>query len=140
MRIALVYPEESRKLQSIAAGLQSVFQDAGHSVQQMAVGSNTGGSSLYACDLAVVGSSISGFLGGKFSPIIAAFLQKSTGLERKKVAVFVSPHVFSVTKGTRRLMQALEQRGAFVFDFRTIRSTHEAQEFGKKILAAAARK
>jgi len=107
----------------------------GHTVEEIKVENTAKTPSFYPYQLIFVGSPVFGFFGGKYSDTLAAYLQRASGLEGKKTAVFVTPKRFGVRKATRRIMSQLEKKGSFVIDFRCIRNTAEATEFGEKLLS-----
>lgn len=133
MRIAIIYPGESRRMEAIAGAISSSSQDAGHEVEQIKIGRGMRRKSLFPYDLVYVGSPVIGFWGGKFSEELTPYIRECSGLEGKKVAVFVTPKLFGVSKAIKRLMASLEKRGSIVIDFRRIRNLSEARDFGQRL-------
>ncbi len=133
MRIAIIFPSESRNMEAIAGAISSSSKDAGHEVEQIKVGRGVRRKSLFPYDLVYVGSPVIGFWGGKFSEGLASYISECSGLEGRKVAVFVTPKLFGVTKAIRRLMALLESKGSIIIDFRRIKNLSEAKKFGKRL-------
>ena len=133
LRVAIVYPPKSRKMEAIVEAISSSSKEAGHQVQQIRAVRGIGIKSLFPYDLVYVGSPVMGLWGGKFSEEIASFIRECSGLEGKKVAVFVIPKMLGVSKAIKRLMALLEKQGSIIIDFRRIRNLSEARAFGQRL-------
>jgi hypothetical protein len=114
----------------------SSIQTMGHEVQKVRAEKSTRVESLFLYDLVYVGSPVLGFWGGKFSEPLASYLKKCSGLEGKKVAVFVIPKIFGVSKALKRIMKLLEEKGSIVIAFQSIKKLSEARDFGKRLSKA----
>lgn len=136
MRAIIIYSGKSKSMEAIVQALSSSIQAMGHEVQQVRAEKSTRVESLFLYDLVYVGSPVLGFWGGKFSESLASYLKKCSGLESKKVAVFVIPKLFGVRKALKRIMKLLEEKGSIVIAFQSIKKLSEARDFGKRLSKA----
>jgi len=133
LRIAIIYPGESRSMEVIAGAISSSSKGAGHEVEQIKIGRGMRIKSLFPYDLVYVGSPVIGFWGGKFSEELASYVDQCSGWEGKKVAVCVTPKLLGVSKAIKRLMALLEKKGSIIIDFRRIKNLSEARDFGQRL-------
>lgn len=133
MKVMLFYSSHSKKFDAIAEEIFATLQSNAHQAEKIKIEESTKTLSLFAHDLVFVGSQVEGFWGGKFSDQLAAFIEKCTGLQGKKSAVFVYPKPLRTGKAMKRIMQRLEQKGSIVIDFRSIKNKSEAKAFAQKL-------
>ncbi len=136
MRVIIIYSDESKSMEAIVQAMGSSIQAMGHEVQQVKAEKSARIESLFLYDLVYVGSPVLGFWGGKFSEPLASYLKKCSGLEGKKIAVFVIPKLLGVSKALKRIMKLLEEKGSIVIAFQSIKNLSEARDFGKRLSKA----
>lgn len=112
---------------SLTRQVMGQFEKSGHTVKEVIVEDLNAPISFRPFDLVFVGSTVESFFGGRISREIGNFLTGSTGLEGKKTVAYIKPNLFGTDKAMRRLMAQMEARGAFVVDFDSIKSLHEAK-------------
>lgn len=133
MKVMIIYSSETKSMEAVARAISSSTQAMGHEVRQVKAEKSTQAESLFAYDLVYVGSPVLGSWGGKFSPSLASYLNRCSGLEGKKVAVFVIPKLLGVSKALKRIMKLLEEKGSIVVAFQSIKKLSEARDFGKRL-------
>lgn len=133
MRTIIIYSGESKGMEAVVQALSSSIQAMGHEVHQVKAEKSARAESLFLYDLVYVGSPVLGSWGGKFSQPLASYLKKCSGLESKKIAVFVIPKLFGVSKALKRIMKLLEEKGSIVIAFQSIKKLSEARDFGKRL-------
>jgi len=136
LRVIIIYSGESKSMEAIVQAMGSSIQAMGHEVQQVKAEKSARIESLFLYDLVYVGSPVLGFWGGKFSEPLASYLKKCSGLEGKKIAVFVIPKLLGVSKALKRIMKLLEEKGSIVIAFQSIKNLSEARDFGKRLSKA----
>ncbi len=136
MRVIIIYSGESKSMEAVVQAISSSIQAMGHEVQQVKAEKSARIESLFLYDLVYVGSPVLGFWGGKFSEPLASYLKKCSGLEGKKIAVFVIPKLLGVSKTLKRIMKLLEEKGSIVIAFQSIKNLSEARDFGKRLSKA----
>jgi menaquinone-dependent protoporphyrinogen IX oxidase len=133
LRAIIIYSGESKGMEAVVQALFASIQAMGHEARQVKAEKSARTESLFLYDLVYVGSPVLGFWGGKFSEPLASYLKKCSGLEGKKVAVFVIPKLFGVSKTLKRIMKLLEEKGSIVIAFQSIKKLSEARDFGKRL-------
>jgi hypothetical protein len=68
-----------------------------------------------------VGCPVIGFFRGKLPSEFINYINKCSGLERKKSIVFIIPGLIGNDKTLKNLMSVLEKKGSFVIDFLQIK-------------------
>lgn len=123
-------------MEAVVQAITSSIEAMGHEVREVKAEKSARIESLFLYDLVYVGSPVLGFWGGKFSEPLASYLKKCSGLEGKKIAVFVIPKLLGVSKALKRIMKLLEEKGSIVIAFQSIKNLSEARDFGKRLSKA----
>ncbi len=136
MRVIIIYSGESKSMEAVVQAITSSIEAMGHEVREVKAEKSARIESLFLYDLVYVGSPVLGFWGGKFSEPLASYLKKCSGLEGKKIAVFVIPKLLGVSKALKKIMKLLEEKGSIVIAFQSIKNLSEARDFGKRLSKA----
>ncbi|TET29826.1 hypothetical protein E3J68_01305 [Candidatus Aerophobetes bacterium] len=133
MRVLILYGGEGGRIGEVTKVISSTIQSRGHEVDEVRVENSSRITSFFVYELVYVGSQVMGTWGGKFSSTLASYLRDCSGLEGKKAVVFVTPKLFKAGKAIKRIMNLLEEKGAIVVDFASLRKPSEAEDLAKKI-------
>lgn len=133
MRVLILYGGEGGRIGAMTKVISSTIRSRGHEVDEARVESSRRIISLFIYELVYVGSQVVGMWGGKFSSTLASYLRDCSGLEGKKAVVFVTTKLFGTGKAIKKIMNLLEEKGAIVVDFASLRKPSEAEDLAKKI-------
>ena len=132
MRALIIY-SSAPKVALLAQGVADGLEKAGARVQLLEA--RLGSDAIIAApyDLICVGSPVVGTFGGRIAEDVDASIKRTSRLEGKQAAVFVTGGLFGAGKSLRQLMSLLERQGAWVQDFAKLSSKAEAGEFGRRL-------
>jgi menaquinone-dependent protoporphyrinogen IX oxidase len=132
LKALICYSGGNQRLDVLAKAVCQGLATVGCTAETLEVGSTTTPKSMAIYDLVIFGSPVLGFLGGKVEKNISDFISRSTRLEGKKVAAFVSSGL-GASKSLTALMKVIEKQGAIVMDFRSLNGEREATAFGSRL-------
>ncbi|MEA2021540.1 MAG: hypothetical protein U9N08_03615 [Candidatus Caldatribacteriota bacterium] len=121
MRVALIYNGENRKLDLFIKELFSVFKINGDELKVFKAERNSTANYFSSYDFILTGCPVISFFRGKLPSELTDYIQKCSGLERKKSIVFIIPRLIGNDKTLKNLMSLLEKKGSFVIDFLQIK-------------------
>ena len=136
MKITIVYPENSNRLQKISDIMKEEFVSDNFEIIIHPVGDETvalqklAGSLL--TDLIIIGVEPISW-SGDFSTNILTFLQESTLFEGRRIAIFVLKKFLGTQKALSGLMKVVEEKGGFLFDFETLGNNKDAREYACRL-------
>lgn len=133
MKKVLIVYAPKKDLEDIAQGLKKGFESVGAQVDIEEAGRRERPLSLSKYDLALFGSPVLGFLGGKIDNSIGEFLKDCKGTTGQKATAFVNSSLFGSRKSLKKLMKELEVKGCMVHDFRTFKNADAAKKYADKI-------
>jgi flavorubredoxin len=139
MKATLFFSGESGKIKRFFSDIEARLKKEGVDTAMVQAGTDSAGEAAVAVRVrgsafVVVGSPVVGWTGG-ISPTLESFLKGSSLFEGKKVAVFVEKKFFGAKAALRRLMEAVEKQGGFVFDFEVLSCSRKAGEFAARLLS-----
>jgi len=121
LRVALIYNGENRKLDLFIKELFSVFKRNGDELKVFKAERNSTANYFSSYDFILAGCPVISFFRGKLPSELTDYIQKCSGLERKKSIVFIIPRLIGNDKTLKNLMSLLEKKGSFVIDFLQIK-------------------
>ena len=133
MRVLILYGGEGGRIEEVTKVISSTIRSRGHEVDEVRAENSSRITSFFIYDLVYVGSQVTGIWGGKFSSTLASYLRDYSGLEGKRAVVFVTPKLLKAGKAIKKIMNLLEEKGAIVVDFASLRKPSEAEDLAKKI-------
>ena len=131
-RVLIVYSKK-KNLKELAQGLKEGLEKNGAQVDIEEAGRRERPLSLSKYDLALFGSPVLGFLGGKIDNGIGEFLKDCKATTGQKATAFVNSSLLGSSKSLKKLMKQLEVRGCMVHDFRSFKNAAAAKKYASKI-------
>ena len=122
MKVAVIYNGENRKLDLFIKELFSVFKRNGDELKVFKAEKSSTANNFSSYDFILVGCPVIGFFRGKLPSKFINYINKCSGLERKKSIVFIIPGLIGNDKTLKNLMSVLEKKGSFIIDFLQIKN------------------
>ena len=122
MKVIFIYSGKKKIMEALIIALSSTLPAVGHELKVINAEKELGESNLLPYDFVLVGCPVVNIFKGDLPPELVNYIQRCTGLERKKSVVMVIPRLMGNEKTLKNLMKLLESKGSFVIDFREIRN------------------
>lgn len=122
MRAALIYFGENKKLDLFIKMLVNLFERSENELKVFKVERSSNADNFSSFDFILAGCPVINSFKGKVHKELDIYLQRSSGMERKKAAVFIIPKFIGNEKTLKNLMSMFEKKGSFVMDFLQIKS------------------
>ena len=122
LRAALIYFGENKKLDLFIKMLVNLFEKSENELKVFKVERSSNADNFSSFDFILAGCPVINSFKGKVPKELDMYLQRSSGMERKKAAVFIIPKFIGNEKTLKNLMSVLEKKGSFVIDFLQIKS------------------
>lgn len=139
MKITLACRGDSKTMKESAETLEKLFTDGGFKFSRYDIPDESGDTREFSrlfssVDLIVLGGETASWDGG-LSRELLEFLDRCPYIEGKKIAVFVTRKMMGSGGALRKLMDAVEKRGGFLFDFEEISGGKSAGDFAKRLFS-----
>lgn len=133
MQKILILHSPDKKVQQLAEEIKKGAETGGHRVDLIAA-SGSGGKdiSFHPYDLVVVGSEKKGLIKGRPPQVMGETFSRCKRTVGQESMAFLKPSLFGNTRALRELMNEMEKQGMVVKDFATLKSTADAEEFGRE--------
>lgn len=122
MRAALIYFGENKKLELFIKIFSNLFERSENELKVFKVERSSNADNFSSFDFILAGCPVINSFKGKVPKELDIYLQRSSGMERKKAAVFIIPKFIGNEKTLKNLMSMFEKKGSFVMDFLQIKS------------------
>lgn len=117
MRVALIYHGENRKLDLFIGKLFTALKKNGDELEVFKAKKGTTANNFSPYNFVLAGCPVIDFFKGKVPLEFNDYIQRCSGLERKKSIVFIISKIIGNDKTLKNLMSLLEKKGSFVIDF-----------------------
>lgn len=128
MKVVLIYYGKEKIIEKLITALSSTIPAAGHELTVINAEKELGESNLLPYDFILVGCTVINMFKGDLPSELVNYIQRCTGLERKKSVAFVIPRLMGNEKTLKNMMKLLESKGSFIIDFREIRNIARESE------------
>jgi flavodoxin len=140
MKVSLIITGDSQQMAKISSLLQKELTSSGVDLEVIHISKHIETSDiayprLHRADLIVLGAPSIPWK-GDIPDETKDFIEACTFLEGKTVAVFVDNAIWGADKALRKLMSALEKKGALLFDFEVLKNAHLVKEFAHRLISA----
>ncbi|MFP4496611.1 MAG: flavodoxin family protein [Vulcanimicrobiota bacterium] len=138
MKAALFIPEGFNHIVSISEEITLELENQGIEIDLNLVGSsdiqkNNNPTYFRERELIVIGAPTLNW-SGDIPGEISSFIKSCNYLQGKKVATFVTGSLFGSGNAQKKLMETVEGKGAFLFDFDIISDEKKAKTFARRLV------
>lgn len=133
MKKVLIIHSKEGDLTDISQGIAKGLKENGHQVDILDTEDSGRPVTFFPYDLVIAGAPTKGIFRGKIPADLGKFLKDCKRTGGQDAMAFVTPRFFATNKALKKVMGELEKLGCIVIDFRIIKNSKEATEFGKNI-------
>jgi len=131
-KVLIIHSKEG-DLKDIAQGITKGLKENGHEVDILDTKDSGRPVTFFPYDLVIAGAPTKGIFRGNIPADLGKFLKDCKRTGGQEAMAFVTPRFFATNKALKKVMGQLEKLGCIVIDFRIIKNTKEAADFGKSI-------